>query len=184
MNEKQATQISRFLSLVLRHKPETIGVQLDEHGWISVEVLLERINAYGKKLTREQLDILVATNPKKRFAYNETLDKIRASQGHSVEVDLGYEAQEPPEFLFHGTEENSINSILKTGLEKRSRHHVHLSKDVETAIKVGQRHGVPIVLEVSAGLMYRAGMQFFQSENGVWLTEFVPPDYLKLYDKK
>lgn len=111
---------------------------------------------------------------------NETKDKIRASQGHSIAIELGYENQEPPEILFHGTGQQSVESILKTGLEKRARQHVHLSKDVETAIKVGQRHGKPVVLKVLAGQMYQANYSFYLAENGVWLTDFVPANYLEL----
>lgn len=174
----QDIDISRFLSLVLRHKPETIGIELDPQGWVDVEILIQRTNEYGIELKRERLDHIVATNLKKRFAYNENGDRIRASQGHSVEVDLGYEAQEPPEILYHGTGEKWVDSILKTGLDKKSRSHVHLSADLETAKIVGSRHGKPFIFLIRADEMHAAGFQFFLSENGVWLTDKVPVNYI------
>lgn len=179
VNEKQITHISKFLSLVLRHQPETIGIQLDQNGWTDVSELIEKANKYGVKFDSELLQHIVQTNSKKRFAFNETLDKIRASQGHSIEIELGYISQKPPEILYHGTSEKSVQSILDTGLEKRNRQHVHLSGDIETAIKVGQRHGKPFVFIVLAGQMYNDNLQFFISDNGVWLTDNVPTKYLK-----
>ncbi|QMW05558.1 RNA 2'-phosphotransferase [Spirosoma foliorum] len=177
------TNISRFLSLVLRHQPEIIGIQLDQNGWTDVNELIERSNNYGIKFDREILNHIVATNSKKRFAFNETLDKIRASQGHSVAIELGYKNQKPPEILFHGTGEKSVQSILDTGLEKGSRQHVHLSSDINTAIKVGQRHGKPFVFKVFAEQMYNDKFEFFISDNGVWLTDNVPINYLKRNDE-
>ena len=179
VSEKQLTQISKFLSLVLRHKPETIGIQLDENGWTDVDILLEKSNDYGIKLDKEVLHHIVTTNSKKRFAFNDSADKIRASQGHSVDVELGYTNQKPPDVLYHGTGENSVSSILKAGLEKRSRQHVHLSSDIETAIKVGQRHGKPLVFTILAGQMFADNFEFYLSDNGVWLTDYVPVAYLK-----
>lgn len=179
ISDKQITYISKFLSLVLRHQPETIGIQLDQNGWTAVDDLLEKSNNYGIKFDREILNYIVAANSKKRFAFNDTLDKIRASQGHSVEIELGYTNQKPPEILFHGTGEKSVQSILDTGLEKRSRQQVHLSSNLETAIKVGQRHGKPFVFKVLAEQMYNDNFQFFISDNGVWLTDNVPAKYLK-----
>lgn len=183
ISDKQITHISKFLSLVLRHRPETIGIQLDQSGWTDITELIEKANNYGIKFDREILNHIVATNSKKRFAFNDTFDKIRASQGHSVEIELGYTNQKPPEILFHGTGEKSVQSILDTGLEKRSRQHVHLSGDIETAIKVGQRHGKPFVFKVFAEQMYKDNFQFFISDNGVWLTDHVPIIYLIQYDK-
>lgn len=177
--DKQLTHISKFLSLVLRHQPETIGIQLDEQGWAGIEELLEKANHYGVRFDREILNQIVASNPKKRFAFNDTHDKIRASQGHSIDIELGYSNQRPPEILYHGTGEKSVQSITATGLEKRSRQHVHLSSDPETAIKVGQRHGKPYVFKVLAEKMYLDNFPFFLSANGVWLTDHVPPAYLK-----
>ena len=176
---KNEINISKFLSFVLRHQPETIGIQLDENGWADINELLNKSNSYGIKLDRETLVHIVATNSKKRFAFNETLDKVRASQGHSIVIELGYSNQKPPDVLFHGTSEKSVQSILKTGLEKGGRQHVHLSSDIETAVKVGQRHGKPFVFKVLAEEMYNDNFQFFISENGVWLTDNVPAKYLK-----
>lgn len=179
ISEKQLTHISKFLSLVLRHQPETIGIKLDQNGWTDVNELIEKANNNGVTFDREILNHIVATNSKKRFAFNENLDKIRASQGHSIEIELGYTSQKPPEILFHGTGEKSVQSILEAGLEKRSRQHVHLSSDIETAIKVGQRHGEPFIFKVLAGKMHDDNFQFFVSDNGVWLTDYVPVKYLK-----
>ena len=180
---KNEINISKFLSLVLRHQPETIGIQLDNNGWTDVNELIEKANNYGIKFDRETLSNIVATNSKKRFAFNDTLDKIRASQGHSVEIELGYTNQKPPEILFHGTAEKFVQSILDTGLEKRNRQHVHLSSDLETAIKVGQRHGKPFVFKILAEQMYNDNFQFYISDNGVWLTDNVPTKYLKRNDE-
>lgn len=184
ISEKQLTHISKFLSLVLRHQPETIAITLDQNGWTDVKDLIEKANNYGIKFDRETLNHIVATNPKKRFTFNDTLDKIRASQGHSVEIELGYTNQKPPEILFHGTAEKFVQSILNTGLEKGNRQQVHLSADIETAIKVGQRHGKPFVFKVLAEQMYDDKFEFFISDNGVWLTDNVPTKYLKQNDEK
>src|SRR5215203_6077718 len=126
-NDKQLTHISKFLSMVLRHQPATIDIQLDQNGWTDVNELIKKSNSYGVQFDRETLNHIVATNSKKRFAFNDTLDKIRASQGHSVEIELGYTNQKPPDILYHGTDEKSVHSILHTGLSKRTRQHVHLS---------------------------------------------------------
>lgn len=177
--EKEITKISKFLSLVLRHQPETIGITLDENGWTDVNVLIEKSKGAGITYNLDTLKHVVETNNKKRFAFNEKFNRIRASQGHSVEIDLGYSPQVPPEILYHGTAAKSVESIWLSGLEKRSRRHVHLSNDLETAVKVGQRHGKVFVFEVHAGLMYTDKVEFFLSENGVWLTDNVPAKYLK-----
>ena len=178
INEKQLIHLSKFLSLVLRHKPETIGIELDKKGYADVEDLIVKANSHEIKIDRETLNFIVKNNSKKRFSYNETGDRIRASQGHSVNTDLGYTSQKPPEILFHGTSEKSIDAVLKVGLSKQNRQHVHLSTVVETAIKVGQRHGKPVVLEVLAEQMFLDNFEFFISDNGVWLTESVPLKYL------
>lgn len=182
ISEKQISHISKFLSLVLRHQPETIGIQLDQNGWTDVNELIEKANNYDIRFDREILNHIVSTNSKKRFAFNDTLDKIRASQGHSLEIELGYTNQKPPEVLFHGTAEIFVQSILDAGLEKRNRQHVHLSSDLETANKVGQRHGKPFVFKVFAEQMFNDNFQFFISDNGVWLTNNVPTKYLKRND--
>ena len=183
MNEKEATHISKFLSLVLRHQPETIGIQLDQNGWVGVRELIDKAVQHGIGIDQSKLDYIVENNSKKRFAYNSSGDQIRASQGHSVSIELGYQSQVPPDVLYHGTGEKSVSSILTTGLEKRSRQHVHLSKDIETAIQVGQRHGKPVVLKVHAYQMHEDHFIFYISDNGVWLTDQVPVKYLSLLEE-
>lgn len=184
MEEKRIKTISKFLSLVLRHKPETIGINLDANGWASVSDLIQRSEAMGMKIEHAWLDWIVENNDKKRFAFNHDKTRIRANQGHSVKIDLGYTAQDPPENLYHGTGEKNVESIEKTGLLKKDRNHVHLSADPETARKVGQRHGKPVVFRVRAEAMSRDGYEFYLSENGVWLTDAVPAAYISRWNKK
>jgi putative RNA 2'-phosphotransferase len=172
--DKKYVTMSRFLSLVLRHKPETIGIKLDKDGWTSVDVLLKAC-----QITADELRFVVANNDKKRFEFNSDETRIRASQGHSVPVDLGYKAQRPPAKLYHGTAEKSIDDIMEKGIEKRRRHDVHLSTSLETSASVGQRHGKLVQLEINSGAMYADGYEFRLSTNGVWLTEFVPVKYIK-----
>ncbi|WP_263363125.1 RNA 2'-phosphotransferase [Flavobacterium collinsii] len=181
MNEKTAKSVSKFLSLVLRHSPETIGLRLDENGWTDVEELILKCNNRGSQnqMTAELLDYVVENNDKKRFAFNEDKTKIRASQGHSISVELNLNETEPSEFLYHGTIGKFMESIKREGLQKMSRQHVHLSKDKETAIKVGSRRGVPEILTVRSGAMYRDGFKFYLSENNVWLTAEVPAKYIE-----
>lgn len=169
---------SKFLSLVLRHRPDKIGLELDSSGWVAVEDLLQKLNRNGQPIDFQMLVKVVEQNDKQRFAFSEDRSRIRANQGHSVEIDLDLKPADPPEILYHGTAEQNLGSIFKSGLQKRKRHHVHLSASPATAEKVGSRHGVPVVLQVMAGQMRRAGHLFFVSENGVWLTEAVPPAYL------
>jgi len=169
---------SRFLSYVLRHRPDDIGLTLDPEGWVDVEELLEACRAHGRVITRKHLDHVVATNNKKRFAFSENGARIRASQGHSVQVDLGYEPATPPELLYHGTVRRFLDSIRVAGLVRGSRHHVHLSADRETAETVGARRGRAVVLTIRAGEMARREIPFYRSANGVWLTEHVPPEYV------
>lgn len=178
MENKQLVKNSKFLALVLRHDPGKIGVELDDAGWVSVDVLLAAIKARGRQLDRAELDQVVAQNDKKRFEFDETGTRIRASQGHSIPVDLGYVPIEPPEVLYHGTATRYLENIFGEGLRPGNRHHVHLSADVETAVKVGTRHGKPAVLLVAAARMRADGHEFFRSTNGVWLTESVPAEYL------
>lgn len=180
MTEKETIRTSKFLSLVLRHRPEKIGIQLDENGWTEVSTLLNALRSHGVVLSLENLRHVVETNNKKRFAFDDSGLKIRASQGHSIDIDLDYVPKTPPEILYHGTTHQFLASILKTGLDKRKRHHVHLSKDVETALQVGGRHGKPVVLTILAGKMAAQGFTFFQSENGVWLTAHVPTEFLEV----
>ena len=177
--EMQKVQISKFLSLVLRHDPGRIGIMLDESGWTEVPRLLQQLASHGSPLTFEALEEVVATNGKQRFAFNEDRSRIRASQGHSVSVSLGYTPVQPPAILYHGTARKNLPSVLREGLQKRSRHQVHLSAETETARQVGSRHGQPVVLAVDAAAMQEAGHLFYQSENGVWLTDEVPPPFLK-----
>ena len=169
---------SKFMSLVLRHRPDKIGIALDEHGWVSVNELIAGSQKGGVRLSRALIERVVAENDKKRFVFSEDGSKIRAAQGHSVEVDLELTPQEPPEILYHGTASRSVAAIKVEGLTRGRRHHVHLSKDAETARTVGQRHGKPVILEVQAGAMNRAGVPFYCSDNGVWLVESVPPERL------
>lgn len=179
MNEKHITHLSKFLSLVLRHAPETIGITLDENGWTDVDTLLAQMNLKGEPITRELLTVVVETNNKKRFAFNEDRSKIRASQGHSVGIDPGYTPQQPPQLLYHGTALQFKDSIVKNGILKQNRTHVHLSADTETAKNVGSRHGKPFIFKIDAAQMYKDGYLFYISENGVWLTDTVPPVYLR-----
>jgi putative RNA 2'-phosphotransferase len=175
-------KVSKFLSLVLRHQPEHIGLTLDANGWADMGELIERAGAHGMALTREMIARVVATSDKQRFALDETGARIRASQGHSVDIDLGLEPREPPDILFHGTADTTMAAIRVEGLKSGSRRHVHLSPDAATAVKVGQRHGRPVVLRVRAGQMWSVGMPFFCSANGVWLTNAVPPEYIEFPD--
>ncbi len=182
MNEKENKRISKFLSFVLRHKPEIIDLVLDKNGWANTADLLEKMNKNGLQVNAEILAHVVATNSKKRFSFNEDKTCIRASQGHSIAVELDLEEAEPPEILYHGTGEKAVESILATGLEKRERQHVHLSSDIATARMVGQRHGKVKVLLIAAGEMRKDGFSFFISANNVWLIDHVPVRYLRLSD--
>jgi putative RNA 2'-phosphotransferase len=179
--EKEINNLSKFLSLILRHKPEVIGIQLDENGWVSTKLLLQKCNQHNHKIDFETLKIIVETNNKKRFSFSVNFEKIRANQGHSLNIELGYLPTKPPRILYHGTAERNVNSILLYGLDKRNRHHVHLSQDIETAINVGKRYGIPFVFEIFSEKMYNDKFEFFVSENGVWLTENVPAKYIKEY---
>ncbi len=178
LSEPEANRVSKFLSLVLRHQPDTIGIMLDENGWTDVNILLTKLQTKGHQMNFDQLRYLVETNNKKRFAFNIDETRIRASQGHSVVVDLSYSEKKPPKFLYHGTATRFFNTVLAEGLKKMDRHHVHLSADETTARTVGSRHGKPVVLTVKAEEMAADNFVFYQSENGVWLTEFVPAAYI------
>lgn len=180
--ETKLVKHSRFLSLVLRHHPETIGLSLDEQGWVEVTDLLAKMNAAGRKIDRAELEQVLATNDKQRFAFSEDGLRIRASQGHSIAVDLALKPEVPPKELFHGTADRNLESIQTRGVLSGQRQQVHLSCDHETAIKVGSRHGKPIVLSINAEAMHEAGHEFFLSENGVWLTDRVPPEFVSLVE--
>lgn len=171
-------KLSVFISLILRHKPETIGIQLDKHGWANVEELINGINDTGKKIDMEILEEIVRTDNKQRYSFNEDKTLIRANQGHSIPVDVELKEQKPPQFLYHGTASRFLDSIMQDGLKPMSRLYVHLSKDIETAMKVGKRHGKPIILTVNSEEMYNDGIEFFLSENGVWLTKNVDKKYI------
>jgi putative RNA 2'-phosphotransferase len=175
-------RVSKRLSSVLRHHPESVGLQLDHAGWVAVDDLLAALARTGLPLSRADLDTVVATNDKRRFAYDPTGTRIRASQGHSVAVDLGYPPELPPRVLFHGTVERVLPAVLAEGLRPGRRHAVHLSQDVATARAVGARRGRPVVLRVDAAAMAAEGAVFTRSANGVWLTDAVPARHLAVVD--
>lgn len=174
-----SNDLGPFISLILRHKPEVIGITLDEHGWANVTELITGINNSGKYIDMKMLENIVATNNKKRYSFNEDKTLIRANQGHSVKVDVELQAALPPDILYHGTAEKYINDILKTGIIHKSRLHVHLSEDIETATNVGSRHGKAVILEINAKKMHEDGIVFYKSINGVWLTDNIDIKYIK-----
>ncbi|RFC73425.1 RNA 2'-phosphotransferase [Streptomyces sp. AcE210] len=177
MDERRTVKVSKYLSKHLRHQPERIGLTLDEGGWVEIRTLLAAAAAHGFRITRDELDHVVAVNDKRRFAIEGS--RIRASQGHTVDVDLGLPPATPPAYLYHGTVAAALDAIRAEGLRPMNRHDVHLSPDRETATRVGARRGRPVVLSVDAGAMHRDGHTFRVSANGVWLTEAVPPRYLR-----
>lgn len=176
--EKSLARQSKFLSLILRHRPEVIDLALDSQGWADVDELLRLLEDYGKGMSREKLIEIVETNDKQRFGFNGDRTRIRANQGHSININLGLTPQIPPPHLFHGTASRFLDSIHRQGLLPRNRQHVHLSQDQVTAEKVGKRHGKPVILGVNSGEMVDRGLTFFRSDNGVWLTENVPVQYI------
>ncbi|MEU8511433.1 RNA 2'-phosphotransferase [Kitasatospora sp. NPDC048722] len=178
MDEKRLVKTSRMLSRILRHEPGWVGITLDEAGWVRIDLLLAALAAKGNRLSRADLDHIVATNNKRRFGYSPDGLSIRANQGHTVAVDLGLAAAVPPPVLYHGTAARHLAAIFHEGLRPMARQDVHLSADTETATRVGSRHGRPVVLTVNAGAMVADGHEFRISENGVWLTDAVPPQYL------
>lgn len=169
--------VSKYMSLILRHKPEAIGISLDEHGWANVEELIAGI-AKNNEFNMEILEEIVRNDEKQRYSFNEDKTLIRANQGHSIPVDVELEEQVPPEILWHGTGEKYVESIDREGLIPKSRLYVHLSKDADTAVKVGSRHGKPVIYNVKAKQMHDDGYKFYLSVNGVWLTKEVPVKYL------
>jgi putative RNA 2'-phosphotransferase len=178
-NTKSLVSKSKFLSLVLRHQPEVVGMSLSEEGWLEISELIANANERGNKLSLELLHEVVAVNDKKRFALSDDGLRVRASQGHSVSgVDLQLDEQTPPDTLYHGTVAAFLDNIRAGGLQKRSRNHVHLSADEATATKVGSRRGKPVILQVAAATMHQQGHRFYLSANGVWLVDAVPTQYL------
>lgn len=176
------TEVSRYLSYILRHNPSAAGVTMDEHGWVDVYDLVRGVRKKYPEFSYHILKLIVEMDEKQRYSFNEDRTKIRANQGHSVNVDVELEACEPPEVLFHGTGLKYIMSIGRDGLIPKSRLYVHLSKDSDTAIKVGKRHGDPVLYHVASGRMYHDGYEFFLSKNGVWLTKEVPVKYLRMIE--
>jgi putative RNA 2'-phosphotransferase len=176
--DSRLVEISKFLSLVLRHKPEAIGLALDAQGWAALDELLMKSNAAGTLLSRNDVLRVIQTSEKKRFTLSDDGQRIRAAQGHSVAVDLGLVPREPPAVLYHGTATRFLDRILAEGLKPQGRQQVHLSADQETARRVGQRHGKPVVLQIDARRMQQAGFEFFLAENGVWLTSRVPQGFI------
>lgn len=175
--QRDSTKVSKFLSYVLRHKPDAIKLKLDENGWASVTELIEKAQSQIE-LTPELIKQIVITNDKKRFSLSDDEQFIRANQGHSIQIDLKLEPKEPPPVLYHGTATRFLDSIKQEGLKPGQRHHVHLSSDIQTATAVGKRYGKPVILEVAASAMHQQGVEFFLSENNVWLTDHVPSDFL------
>lgn len=174
------TELSKFLSLILRHKPETIGLTLDDNGWADIGELIEKLKKHEATFDFERLETIVENSDKKRFAFSADYSKIRANQGHSINVDLNLKEGFPPDILYHGTAVRNLESIKADGLLKKDRHHVHLSKDKETAKNVGARYGKPIILVIDSKQMIEDGIIFYLSENDVWLTDFVAAKYIDI----
>jgi putative RNA 2'-phosphotransferase len=179
MTNNNLIKLSRFLSYVLRHKPAAIGLTMAKDGWVDVEELLLKMNQNGKSITLATLRTIVQQDDKQRYSFNEDQTRIRANQGHSIEIDLKLEPLQPPEYLYHGTTGRNLDSIQQKGLLKQQRHHVHLSENSDTAKKVGARYGKPIILVIRAADMAKAGHVFYRSENHVWLTDTVPPEFIR-----
>jgi len=180
MKKNKCDEASKFLSYVLRHEPEAIGLQLDNNGWANIDTLIEGSKTLGYYLNVDMIREVVETNEKKRFSISNNGKYIRAVQGHSTaSVNLQHIEKEPPVFLYHGTATRFIESIMNQGLLSKSRHHVHLSQDEQTAVAVGKRYGKPVILKIEALKMYQQGFKFFQAENGVWLTNHVPTEFIQ-----
>lgn len=180
--ERRLERLSKFISMILRHKPEVIGITLDEHGWADIDELIKEINETGEevKFSKDTLEKIVKTDKKQRYSVSQDRTLIRANQGHSIPVDVELEKKEPPKVLYHGTGVKSVKAIQEKGLLPMERLYVHLSTDVETATNVGKRHGTPVIFKVNTEQMQKDGYDFFQSVNGVWLTKEVPAKYLEL----
>ena len=182
MNAKEQKQTSKFLSLVLRHDPGRIGIELDDTGWTNVDTLLTQMGQHGLKLNLDELQNVVANNDKQRFEFSDDKLRIRARQGHSVTVELDHPEAIPPEFLFHGTPQQAVASILETGLKPMQRHHVHLHQDPSLATSVGGRRGKPVLLRVRALEMSSHNLVFYLTPNEVWLVDSVPPNFIDVID--
>jgi len=180
IDEKTNIRYSKYLSTVLRHNPKMLGIELDQNGWVDIDILIEKMNQKGFIIDLNILTNIIETNSKKRFAFNENRSKIRASQGHTIQVELNLIEKLPPQYLYHGTGQQSISGIFSRGIEKRKRQYVHLSSTIETALIVGKRHGVPNILQVAAMDMNKEGYSFYLSENNIWLVDFVPPKFIRL----
>ncbi len=180
MSAGELKKISKSMSYVLRHRPDSIGIELEPAGWVRVDDLLKAFAHHGRRYSRELIERVVSANDKQRFEFSEDGARIRARQGHSVEVDLAYEPAVPPDVLYHGTARKSLDSIFEQGLVKGKRHHVHLSTNKDTMLAVARRHGQPVLLRIDAKRMHADGCAFFVTGNRVWLTDWVPPTYLSL----
>ena len=178
MNAQEQKRVSKFMSLVLRHQPDVAGLSLEKSGWVEVNDLLTGLAANERQISLEELQTVVRENDKGRFEFDESGQRIRARQGHSVGVELRYTPKTPPEILYHGTPEKFVDAIRRKGLLKQQRHHVHLHADMKVASSVGQRRGKPIVLVIRSLAMHKRGRQFFVTSNNVWLTDHVPPDFI------
>ncbi len=182
MKQKQQSngdiKLGKFISLILRHQPSVIGISLDENGWADVSELIAGINRSGRQIDLSILERIVAQNDKQRYCFNQDHTKIRANQGHSISVDIQLQQKKPPALLYHGTATAFLKSITKDGIKKQSRQHVHLSKDKQTAVDVGIRHGIPAVLTIDAEKMSQDGYLFYLSQNGIWLCDYIPPNYI------
>lgn len=173
------TKISKYISLILRHKPEEIGLKLDEYGYLNVSDLINGLNKSWKDFNMDDLERIVREDSKQRYSFNEDKSKIRANQGHSISVNLELQSIKPPNKLYHGTGRKYLDSILKNGLIKKERQYVHLSGDIETASIVGKRHGELVVLEIDSESMFNKGIKFYLSKNNLWLCDYVPVEYIK-----
>ena len=178
MINKEDMRISKFISLILRHKPEEIGLKLDRDGYIKTSDLISGLNRKGYKVTITDIERIVDEDNKQRYSFNDDKSKIKANQGHSITVDLELQAIEQPKVLYHGTATRFSDSICKEGIKKQARQYVHLSADVETAEKVGRRHGELVIFKINSEQMFKDGYKFYLSENKVWLTDYVPIKYL------
>lgn len=175
------TQVSKLMSLLLRHQPQKAHLDMDENGWVDMNQLVRNMNRFcGTNVSREDILHIVRTDAKTRYALSVDSSKIRANQGHSIDVNMEFKAVEPPAVLYHGTGRNAVESILKSGISKMTRQYVHLSADVDTAIRVGRRHGSPCVFQINSKEMHRMGYTFYKSENNVWLTDHVPCQFIKI----